>query len=97
METRIAQHFTGAGSRWTVLHKPVQVLSCLPGDRVLENVTTVALMCEHGWQRVRGGPWCQIELPACPAPITKAMQYNSSAAPAEAQSSAPNEEEALAD
>ena len=75
VETRIAQHFLGTGSKWTRLHKPVQVLSCLPGDRDLESVTTIALMCKHGWERVRGGAWCQVLLPACPAPILKAIRY----------------------
>lgn len=75
VETRIAQHFLGTGSKWTRLHKPVQVLSCLPGDRALESVTTIALMCKYGFERVRGGAWCQVQLPACPAPIIKAMRY----------------------
>ena len=75
VETRIAQHFLRAGSKWTRLHKPIRVLSCLPGDHVLERATTIALMCQHGWERVRGGAWCQVQLAACPAPILKAMRY----------------------
>ena len=75
VETRIAQHFLGGGSRWTVLHKPLQVLACVPGDRVLESAVTIALMCEHGWENVRGAAWCQVDLAACPGPICKAKQY----------------------
>ena len=95
VETRIAQHFLGSGSKWTRLHKPVQVLSCLPGDRDLESVTTIALMCKHGWERVRGGAWCQVHLPACPAPILKAIRY--AAEYPESCSGSPKDEDASPD
>ena len=69
VEVRIAQHFLGhGGAKWTELHSPLQVLSVLPGDDMLENATTIALMCEHGWERVRGGSWISVEM-NCPAPI----------------------------
>ena len=55
IEHRIAQHFSGTGSKWTTRHPPVQVLTCVAGGTKLEDVVTISLMCRHGWQRVRGG------------------------------------------
>ena len=60
VENRIAQHFSGAGSKWTIQHKPLQVLACVAGDTRLEDVVTISLMCQHGG--VRGGRWCQLAL-----------------------------------
>jgi predicted GIY-YIG superfamily endonuclease len=55
---RIAEHFLGRGSHWTRTHPPVKVLEVVPGNKELENATTIALMCKHGWRNVRGGMWC---------------------------------------
>ena len=76
VETRIAAHFlgNGAGAVWTNLHKPLRVLSVIPGDTLLENVTTIALMVQHGHEHVRGGKWCALEH-KCPAAIQKAMAF----------------------
>ena len=70
---RIAQHFLGRGALWTMLHKPVRVLSVLPGTKELEKVTTIALMVQHTWQRVRGGPWLSIDMACKPPPMAKAF------------------------
>ena len=40
VEHRIAQHFSGTGSRWTTRHPAVQVLTCVAGDARLEDVVT---------------------------------------------------------
>ena len=77
VEARIAQHFLGKGSEWTQLHKPVQVLTCLPGDTLLEDATTIALMCQHGWQQVRGGRWSQPFLRLPPDAIRYGEKYGS--------------------
>ena len=76
VETRIAAHFlgNGAGTKWTNLHKPRRVLSLVPGDTLLENLTTIALMVQHGHERVRGGKWCSLGH-KCPAAIQKAMCF----------------------
>jgi predicted GIY-YIG superfamily endonuclease len=71
INVRIAQHFLGVGSKWTKLHPPIEVLSVVQGDYVMEQATTIAMMCRHGWEKVRGGPWCSIEL-SCPSPIMQA-------------------------
>ena len=73
VENRIAQHFSGAGSKWTMQHKPLQVLACVPGDTRLEDVVTISLMCQHGWERVRGGRWCQLALEGPPDAVRRAM------------------------
>jgi len=75
VETRIAQHFLGGGSKWTMLHKPVRVLACVSGDTTLENVITISLMCQYGWERVRGGSWCQLNLDGPPEPVNRAMKF----------------------
>ena len=73
VENRIAQHFSGAGSKWTIQHKPLQVLACVAGDTRLEDVVTISLMCQHGWERVRGGRWCQLALEGPPDAVRRAM------------------------
>ena len=75
--TRIASHFLGAGSRWTLLHRPVAVTSVTIGDELMENLTTIALMCKHGWENVRGGNYCAVNMLAPPACIRTAMHYAS--------------------
>ena len=72
IHVRIAQHFLGNGSKWTNLHPPIEVLSVLQGDYVMEQATTIAMMCRHGWEKVRGGPWCSIELSCPPLAIVQA-------------------------
>ena len=72
---RIASHFLGAGAKWTQLHKPISVHMVRPGDTLLETRITIALMCKHGWEKVRGGSYTTVEMLKCPAAITKAMHY----------------------
>ncbi len=72
---RIAQHFLGDGALWTQAHPPVQVLSVVQGDTTLEKAITVAMMCEHGFERVRGGPWCKMEMHEPPLCIQKALEW----------------------
>ena len=73
--TRIASHFLGAGSKWTQLHPPISVASVVLGDEQLENLSTIALMCRHGWEKVRGGPYCVIGMTGPPQCIKTAMHY----------------------
>ena len=87
---RIASHFLGAGSKWTMKHKPLTVVSVQPGSTVLESCVTMALMCKHGWEKVRGGAWTAVDLkkPACLAKaqhFAQIRQGNEQAPPAEAQ------------
>ena len=75
LHTRIASHFLGSGSRWTRLHKPLSVYKVQLGDTILENCITIALMCKHSWEKVRGGSYTTVEMHKPPAAISKAMHY----------------------
>ena len=77
LNTRIASHFLGAGAKWTQLYKPISVHSVRPGTPLLETAITVAMMAQHGWERVRGGSFCNVEMTKAPACIGKAMHYAS--------------------
>ena len=75
IETRIASHFIGNGSLWTKKYKPIEVINVKPGDRILENLITIALMAKHGFENVRGGKWCKLEMTHPPPPLQKALKY----------------------
>lgn len=77
INTRIASHFLGAGAKWTQLYKPIAVHSVRPGTPLLETAVTVAMMTQYGWERVRGGSFCNVEMTKPPACIGKAMHYAS--------------------
>ena len=70
---RIAEHFLGRGAHWTRTHAPVKVLEVVPGNKELENATTIALMCKYGWRNVRGGMWCSVEMKSMPTPLARAL------------------------
>ena len=73
VEYRIAQHFCSASSKWTMQHNPLQVLACVAGDTRLEAIVTISLMSKFGWERVRGGRWCQLALEGPPDAVMRAM------------------------
>ena len=75
VETRIASHFLGSGAKFTQKHRPLEVVLVKHGDLLLENVTTIALMAKHGYQNVRGGKHCKLDLQSPPASLAKAMKY----------------------
>ena len=77
IQVRVASHFIGIGAKCTQLHKPISVHSVRPGDKHLETLTTIALMATHGWEKVRGGSYCIVDMPKPPASIAKAMHYAS--------------------
>ena len=78
---RYAEHMQGRGARWTRMHQPVKILSVEPGDH--ENDTTIRLMREKGWQNVRGGKYCQLQMPAPPPELLE----DSSQSPSHSSSS----------
>lgn len=60
---RIGYHFLGQGTAWTKLHHPLKVLEFIPnGDTVFEENKTLEMMCKYGYEHVRGGPWCEVDL-----------------------------------
>jgi predicted GIY-YIG superfamily endonuclease len=57
---RLAQHFSGQGSKWTKLHKPVSVLEVVyPATLAIENEVTKRYMGLYG-DKVRGGSYCAV-------------------------------------
>ena len=62
-EARVRQHLRGRGSAWTRLHKPVALLELHRGVSVAaEDAITKQYMKRHGWQNVRGGAHCRVNL-----------------------------------
>lgn len=64
---RLHQHLGGKGAEWTKLHRVVRCITwevfyvetAYDEDRH-ENQATIRWMHEKGWQRVRGGIWCEV-------------------------------------
>jgi hypothetical protein len=67
---RIRAHFRvdkGGGCTWTRLYTPVSVLYTCSGDSEQEeNILTLQMMNQYGWENVRGGKWCQVSLEYSP-------------------------------
>lgn len=60
---RFQEHISGEfAAEWTKLHPPVKILFSTPGDTTLERDITLALSKQCGYTRVRGGPWCKVEM-----------------------------------
>ena len=60
---RYAQHECGEGAKWTRRHKPIGVVEIIPnacGD--VENSKTLEYMKLYGWENVRGGYWCRLDM-----------------------------------
>lgn len=63
VQKRLSDHFTGKGSLWTKLYKPVSVVDLRPLTySSQENDTTKVMMKIHGVVNVRGGKWYLPEL-----------------------------------
>lgn len=64
IEKRLKQHQTGRGSSWTKLHNPIRIIEQRPlKDDFDETNTTKLYMKKFGIGNVRGGAYCQTELP----------------------------------
>lgn len=61
--SRIFSHFSGYGSAWTRLHRPVRVVEVRQNASSLdEDEVTKEYMNKYGVQNVRGGSYTQIQL-----------------------------------
>ena len=63
VDNRIKQHFDGRGSEWTKIHKPIKstkVEDCVDED---EDKYVIIYMKKYGIPNVKGGSFCQIQLP----------------------------------
>lgn len=59
---RFDEHFSGQGSVWTQLYKPIQVMEWRDGTMEDENRVTLEYMNKYGWWNVRGGKWCSVKM-----------------------------------
>ena len=63
-DKRLTQHKNGGGSAWTRLHKPIRMVKKRKMTSTLqEDQITEEWMKKKGIDKVRGGMYCQIELP----------------------------------
>jgi hypothetical protein len=67
---RLNQHMAGDGALWTARYKVRRVerveLIIDQDPHEVEKDVTLQLMRIHGYQNVRGGPWCQVEMKSEP-------------------------------
>lgn len=70
---RFTEHFTGNGSKWTQLYKPVEVMEWRNGTLKDENKVTLEYMQKYGWWNVRGGSYCNVEMSKPPTTITSEL------------------------
>lgn len=64
VDARYSQHQRGGGSEWTRLHKPVKLLEQRPVTSSHDETNvTKDLMKKYGLDNVRGGAYCQVDLP----------------------------------
>ena len=68
LNTRLGAHWSGQGSKWTRLHKPVKIMNVILGDK--ERETTLLMMKGYGWQNVRGSSWCRVDLKSPPPALS---------------------------
>ncbi len=66
VEQRFEEHVAGKGSYWTKTHKPIEIISYVPGNMLDENEITYRLMKEYGYEKVRGGIYVQKEYDSMP-------------------------------
>jgi len=69
IERRLREHFTGRGARWLGAHPPRGLLEAFACD--CERAQTLQMMRKHGWEKVRGGPWCQVRLSRPPKDLAR--------------------------
>jgi predicted GIY-YIG superfamily endonuclease len=60
LDRRLSEHFSGKGSEWTKLHKPMGLIETWKNAAPIEERNiTLAYMEKYGWWRVRGARWTQ--------------------------------------
>jgi predicted GIY-YIG superfamily endonuclease len=61
---RFEQHKTGKGSAWTKLYKPIKIEKLQPITSIHDETNvTKDFMKKYGTDNVRGGAYCQVDLP----------------------------------
>lgn len=60
---RIEEHFTGCGSLYTMTYKPIKVIEVTEEfKKEDERNKTLEIMSKYGWEKVRGGGWCSLDI-----------------------------------
>ena len=66
-EFRIGEHCSNMGSKWTQIHKALQVIDFYyPASKNLEKEVTIYYAHKYGAANVRGGPYCSSPPPGIP-------------------------------
>lgn len=64
LQKRLDQHKSGRGSLWTKEYKPIKIYETRPITSIHDETNvTKDLMKKYGIQNVRGGAYCQLEIP----------------------------------
>src|ERR1043165_4391174 len=65
VNTRFQEHRDGFGSEWTRKYRPIRIIesSVQATNNFLELTKTLEYMEKYGVENVRGGPYCQVDLP----------------------------------
>ncbi len=74
---RLNAHFSSKGAAWTRLHKPIEVMQVLEGERDLERDRTLHMMGVHGWEKVRGATWCKVDMKQPPSELLSTFNNSS--------------------
>jgi hypothetical protein len=64
VNSRLERHFEGNGSCWTKKYKPIKTIETLSNcESFEEDFYTLKYMFQYGIDNVRGGSFCQMDLP----------------------------------
>ena len=79
LNTRLAQHMSGCGSRWSKMHgvKRLDAVKILDTyNSTWEDCTTIIYMQKYGFKRVRGGSYCRIKMDEPPKSLRAALSQD---------------------
>jgi predicted GIY-YIG superfamily endonuclease len=66
LSQRLKQHSSEDGAKWTQKYKPVKIIEICLGNKEVENRKTIEYMKKYGWENVRGGSWCAVNMKGPP-------------------------------
>ncbi|HMI05315.1 MAG TPA: GIY-YIG nuclease family protein [Pedobacter sp.] len=63
LKRRLAQHEQGVGAKWTIRHRPLELVEVIEHANLeMENVVTKQYVNKYGSGRVRGGNYCTVDI-----------------------------------
>jgi predicted GIY-YIG superfamily endonuclease len=66
---RLKQHSSEDGAKWTQKYKPVKIIEISLGNKEVEKAKTIEYMKKYGWENVRGGPYCRVDMKVPPSEL----------------------------